>query len=171
MTQNTSDKTAKLTQTAFLTALTIILTLLIHFPFKPTQGYLTLADAGVYAAAFLLGSTSGAFAGGIGTALADVISGYPIFAPLSLIAHGLQGLVAGLIFHWKLLQKNPLAASVISTIAGTICMVLVYLGGEILFLSIAPTVALLEIPGNLCQNIAGAIVAVPLVFSLRKLRK
>lgn len=158
--------TKRLTHTAIFIAIITVLTLLVKIPFKPTQGYLTLADAGVYTAAFLLGPALGGIAGGIGTALADLLSGYPIFILLSLLAHGLQAVVAATV---QKLLHHDIARMIVGCIGGTLVMTAIYFLGETFVLDIAVGAALLEVPGNICQNVAGAFVAIPLTRTIRKI--
>ena len=61
--------------TALMAALACVATMVIRVP-SPTGGYMNLGDTVVLLGAFLLGPWYGALAGGIGSALADVLSGY-----------------------------------------------------------------------------------------------
>ena len=102
-------------------------------------------------------------AGGVGTALADVLGGYAPFAPLSLIAHGLEGLVIGLIA----MRGRSIPRMVLAWLAGSLVMVACYLVGEGLFLTSWPP-ALAEIPFNLFQALIGGLVGIPLVVVIRQ---
>jgi len=82
---------------AILIALTTVFTLVIRVPITATGGYLNFSDAVIYFASFTFGPWIGLIAGGIGTGLADLLGGFAAFAPLSLLAHGLEGLAVGLI--------------------------------------------------------------------------
>ncbi len=79
-----------------LTVVVALMTLFVRIPL-PTRGYFNVGDVAVVFAGLVLGSLSrerrfgwGAAAGGIGSALADIIGGYAIFAPVTLIAKGLE---------------------------------------------------------------------------------
>ena len=65
---------------AMFAALTCVATMIIHIP-SPIGGYFNLGDCMVLLSAFVLGPVWGTAAGGIGSALADVICGYFIYAP------------------------------------------------------------------------------------------
>jgi hypothetical protein len=78
-----------------LTAMTAAATALVHIPTPLPQGYFNLGDAVVLVTAALLGPRAGAFAGGLGSALADVLLGGYLFAPITLVAKGLEGFAAG----------------------------------------------------------------------------
>lgn len=146
---------------AILTAVTTVLTLIVRIPFAPTRGYITLADVGVYFATYALGPVVGTIAGGIGTGLADAISGYPQWMILSCLIHGLQGLVAGLIG-----RKGKLGFMILGCVAGAVVMVGGYFASEVFLYGIGSAVA--EIPGNFFQNAAGALIGIPLVYAVKK---
>jgi uncharacterized membrane protein len=146
---------------AVLTAVTTVLTLLVRIPFAPTRGYITLADVGVYFAAFSFGPWVAFFAGGVGTGLADAISGYPQWMVFSFFIHGLQGLLAGLIA-----RDRPFPFMIAGWLVGLVVMVAGYFSvGSVLY-GIGPSLA--EMPGNVGQNVAGALIGIPLVFAVRK---
>jgi len=146
---------------AVLTAVITVFTLLVRIPFAPTRGYITLADVGVYFAAFSLGPVVGGIAGGIGTGLADAISGYPQWMILSFFIHGLQGIVAGVVG-----RKGTFKNMLMGTVAGLIVMVAGYFLASAVLYGIGAAAA--EVPGNIFQNVAGGIVGIPLVFAVRK---
>ena len=80
MKNNNSENLKKLTLAGALAALTTVFTLLIQIP-SPTKGYINLGDTVVNIAAWVLGPLYGGAAAGIGSALADLISGYTVYAP------------------------------------------------------------------------------------------
>lgn len=145
---------------AVLIALTTVFTLSVRVP-TPAKGYVNLSDVAITFASLAFGPWVGAIAGGVGTAIADLV-GYPVYAPISLIVHGLQGLLIGLIGYR---QRNPLML-IVAWLAGAIVMVGGYLIGGIPIAGF-PTSAL-DIPGNSFQALLGALVGIPLVFAVRK---
>src|SRR3989442_5761412 len=106
-----------LTLLALLIALTKVATMLVQVPTPATQGYINLGDSMVYVSALLFGPLAGLLAGGIGSALADWLTGYQQFAPYTLVIKGLEGLVVGLI-AWELLKGRPSR-----TLAGIVSLV------------------------------------------------
>ena len=87
-------ETKTLVWAALFTALTTVATMVIQVP-SPTGGYLNAGDAIVLLSAFLLGPIWGAVAAGVGSALADILAGYAIYAPATLIIKALMALTAG----------------------------------------------------------------------------
>lgn len=97
-------------------------------------------------------------AGGVGSALADLLSGYAHWAPFTLIIKGVMGLLIGLVSDFaKKQEKFFTARNLLASAIGIIWMVFGYfIGGGILKSSFA--VAATSIPENLIQGIAGAII-------------
>ena len=95
----------KLTFTALFAAI-IMLATTIAIPLGG-GGYINPGDSMIYAAAWFLGPIAGA-AAGVGSALADLILGYGVYAPATFVIKGLMGLVVGLLiknFGEKILIK------------------------------------------------------------------
>ena len=127
---------------AVMIAVTAVFTLLVRIPIPATQGYVNFSDVATYFAAFAFGPVIGFVAGGIGAALADIIGGYAQFAVLTLLAHGLQGVVAGILGRGRSLP------------------------GLIVAWAAGPAIA--EAPFNLLQNVAGGLVGIPLYLAVRR---
>ena len=87
-----------------LTVVVALITLFIRIPL-PSRGYFNFGDVAVVFSGLVLGSLSrkrnfwwGAGAGGIGAALADIIGGFGMFAPITLVAKGAEGGLCALEF-------------------------------------------------------------------------
>ena len=163
-----SSPAFRIASLAILTALTAVFTYIVRIPIARTGGYLNLGDVIIYFTAFTFGPVSALVAGGLGTAITDLISGYSQWAPISLLAHGIQGLVAGMIasipWQGKSSTFNPFW--VIAAVAGTVVMAGGYLIAQILMLGVGA--ALFELPWNLLQNLIGVVGAIPLTIAVRQ---
>jgi uncharacterized membrane protein len=148
---------------AILIALTTVFTLVVHVPITATGGYFNFSDVVIYFASFTFGPWIGLVAGGIGTALADPLSGFAAFAPLSFLAHGLEGLLAG-----ALGRKGTPGALALGWVAGTVAMVGIYFLGEGLFYGVGWGAAGAEVPWNVLQNVVGGLVGIPLFYAVRR---
>lgn len=82
MTQKTTLKTVV---TALFAALICLATMLVQIPIPATGGYANLGDGVILIAAFLIQPWSAVVAAGVGSALADVLSGYVAFVPGTLV--------------------------------------------------------------------------------------
>lgn len=154
--------TRRLTFTALLTALTIIFGRFFLIPIPWTHGNVNLCDVAIFIGAMMLGPWAGGFIGGFGAMLLDLISGYAQYAPFSLISHGLEGIVAGLVFKYVRGKWGRLAG----VTAGTIVMVLGYFFSDSILYSWATGAA--GVFPNLIQGIIGAVVAVLIASPLEK---
>ena len=69
----------KIVMTALFAALSCVATMSIHIPTPGTGGYIHPGDAVVILSGVILGPVYGLLAGGIGSAMADLIGGYFIY--------------------------------------------------------------------------------------------
>lgn len=82
---------------AISTALVCVATIVFTVYVPATRGYFNLGEAMVYTVALLLGPYIGAFAGGVGSALADILLGYLHYAPATLVIKGCEGFIVGVV--------------------------------------------------------------------------
>lgn len=106
-TGKTNDKTKTLALSGLLCSATLLLTLL-NVPLPSGYGFIHLGDAGVFLSVCLLTTPLGAAAAGVGSALADLILGYAMYAPATLIIKGLTALCAMLVLKKE--KPTPAAA-------------------------------------------------------------
>lgn len=148
-----------LTLIALMAALVYIFTRVVQIP-TPTKGYVHLGDGAIVFTALAFGPLVGGIAGGLGTALADLFSGYGAWAPFSLIIHGLQGYLLG-----RLMQRNRLSWK--RMIGLTLISIAVVAGGYALAgLVLVGTAALIEIPANMLQALSGSLLGIPLYYAV-----
>ncbi len=148
---------------ALMIALTTVFTLLVRVPVPATGGYINLSDVAITFSALTFGPLVGFLAGGIGAGLADVLGGYAQWAPLTLLAHGVEGLIIGYIGYNRDITKMT-----VGWLFGGLFMVFAYFLGEATIMGIGWAGALQEIPGNLFQMLAGGAVGIPLVQVVRR---
>ena len=147
---------------AIMTAVTIVFTLAVRVPFAPTRGYFTLADVGVYFAAFAFGPSIGFIVGGLGTGLADILGGYAHFAIWSFLIHGLQGFVAGYLGH-----RREWSGTIAGWLAGAVVMIGGYFLVEYWLEGFGPAAGE-AMTVNLPQVIIGGLVAMGLLAAVRR---
>ena len=155
----------KVAMVAVLTAVVVVFTLVVRIP--TAKGYLNLCDVAICFIAFTFGPWSAFIAAGLGTALADLISGYAQWAPISFVVHGVEGLLIALIVR----QKGNEAVSIFrKLLAGLVCIATVSLGYfalSALFISTA-SVAAAEIPGNIAQSGVGFVLGLGVSSAVKK---
>lgn len=150
---------------ALFAALSCVATMVIQIP-SPMQGYVNLGDCIVLLGAFVLGPVYGAVAGGVGSMLADLLLGYALYAPGTLVIKAIMGLVAGFLFL-ILKNKNKYAGLIVGGLAAEAVMVLGYFLYAMLLMG-EGLAAAASIPGNLFQGAVGIIVSVILYIALEK---
>lgn len=166
-------RTKKLALTALMAALTAVLTL-ASVPL-PGGGYYNFGDVAVFIAAAALGPVSGAFAGGLGGALGDLILGYTFYAPFTLVIKALEGLIAGLLF--KAFKSafikeggtvKKVVFSAVSNVVGGLIMAAGYFLAEGLLLAEGKWQGgLVNLPWNALQGAVSAVVAAVVLFVCR----
>ncbi len=163
----TDIKIKKMTTTALFMALTCISTMIIKLPTPGTGGYVHFGDAFVILSGILLGPAFGAVAGGIGSALADLLSGYFTYVPITLIVKASIASGVGLIYH-RFTKKihNPIIKFAFCGIYATLLVA----GGYLFFeLFMYGSAALANIPANIGQGISGLIISIIVLPILQKL--
>ncbi len=148
-------KFVKLVLSALFAALVCVATMMIKVPTLATNGYVNIGDTIVLLSAWLIGGVYGGLAAGIGSALADLISGYGTYVPGTFVIKFLMAVAAYLIFTaMKKAKLNQVLAYIFSGIVAEIIMV----GGYFLYestvlgygLGAAPSVVSNFIQGITC---------------------
>jgi uncharacterized membrane protein len=154
--------------TAVFMAFTCLATMVIQIPIP--LGYAHLGDSVILITSFLFGPVVGAVAGGIGSAMADILTGYAIWAIPTLIIKAIMGAFAGYFFYKKRRRIELFSIrSIIVTIITLLFMVIGYvISGAILYGSMASGVA--SAPGLLMKSVVNLLVFYVLTSQLRKIK-
>ncbi len=160
MKHNSNEKLRLLTYAGLLAALTTVATLVIRIP-TPTKGYINLGDTIVNIAAWILGPVYGSAAAGIGSALADLIAGYTVYVPATLIIKGLMAVIGYYVFTAFGKRWHTIPARIAAAAAAEIVMIAGYAVFEG-FLYGSAEMAIASVAGNLVQGIFGAGASVAL---------
>ena len=139
---------------AVLIALTVVMTMVIQIPTPTSYGYLNLGDMVIFIAALIFGEKAGFLVGGIGSAMADILLGWGAYAPITLVAKGLEGFVAGLLLETSWGRKLPF----IPTAIGGLVMAGGYYLAEIFMYG--AKAAIVNLPANIMQGLFGAAAAI-----------
>lgn len=153
--------TRRIPLTALMAALVFVLTVVIRLP-TAAGGYLHLGDSAIAFSALAFGPWIGGLAGGLGTGLADLYGGYPQFALISFVVHGLQGWVMGLLVQRRL---RP-GIVILAVLSGSAIVVAGYFLAEIFMVGTAA--ALSEVPGNTVQSLVGGALGVSLYLAVKR---
>ncbi|MBQ8291103.1 MAG: ECF transporter S component [Clostridia bacterium] len=163
----------RLAFTALFAALCLVGTLVIQIPLP--FGYFNAGDVFVLLSAWFLGPLYGAIAAATGSALADIVAGYALYAPATFLIKGLDALVAYTVcaFLKKYIQKERLdfLPRILSGILGEAVMILGYFAYECVLYGLAGGIATLI--GNVLQGVFGIVLATALfsvLYSIKSLR-
>lgn len=115
---------------ALLTAMTFAATMLIQIPVG--IGYVNFGDAVVMTSGIVLGPLGAMIVGALGSSLADIATGYMVYAPFTFVIKGLEGFVCGLIFKKVLGGKNPYLRGVIAFLISAAIVVVGYFFADFL---------------------------------------
>jgi uncharacterized membrane protein len=158
--------TKKLVLSALFAALTFCATFIIKIP-TVTGGYVNLGDSFVLTSAWVLGSVWGTLAAALGSALADLLGGYPIYILPTFIIKGLMALAA-----YGLFKMISIKATVISRVIGAVAAEIIMVGGyylvEAAFLGYGFVGALASVPANAVQAVFGIVSGVIITEILLK---
>lgn len=149
-TRNTNISTLQLCLTAVFIALICIATMVIQIPIP--LGYAHLGDCMILLATYLLGPIAAMIASGIGSAMADILTGYAIWAIPTFLIKGIMPWIAFYFFRKK--------ANYSLYIGAVFCLLFMILGyvvaGCILYGSI-PT-GVMQFPGLALKSVVNFIV-------------
>ncbi len=140
-----------------------VTTLFVRMPL-PSRGYFNFGDVAVVFAGLTLGRRGGALAGGMGSALADILAGAALFAPLTMAAKGLEGYICGLA------RGRHGVLFYLFLLAGVLAMVAVYFTGEVCMPQIGWAGAVAELIPNLIQAAGGCAGGKALYFMFTRTR-
>ena len=154
----------KITTTAAMIALTCVLTMVVRIP-TPTKGYLNLGDVAVLLSGWLLGPLYGAIAGGVGSALADLLSGYPVYIPATFIIKATMAFLVSLVplRAAKREKSRPRLGFMIFAPAAELVMAAGYYLYEAVVVGEGFAAAFAGVPGNAAQGLVGAAGAYLLI--------
>lgn len=156
-----NNKTKLLVLNGLMIALVCMATMVIQVPIPMTEGYVNIGDSIIFVASILFGPISGMIAGGFGSALADILTGYSHWALFTLLIKGFEGYIVGIIVR----KNTNLINNILATSLGVIIMVSGYLLAGT-FLQGSFIVALGSVSSNMIQGIVSIIIGIPIASYL-----
>ena len=162
----------KLLLAALFAALSCVATMSIRIPTPGTGGYIHPGDAIVILSGVILGPVWGFLAGGIGSALSDLIGGYFIYVPITFVIKGLVALAAGLLY--QKVGKNQKSRYIAVILSGVADIILVAGGYFVCEFFIYGAGAAASIPANIIQGVGGLVISCilyPILISIPNVRQ
>ena len=160
-------KTKNIVTASLFAALICIATMIIKIP-TPLKGYVNLGDCVVLLCGSMLSPVYAFLAAAIGSALADILSGYMTYAPITFLIKGLMALVVFALF--KLINKKGLKQpiKILPLVLAEVIMVGGYFIFEGFLYGFVPSAA--NIPANAIQGVAGIIFGFVLIKAFEKIK-
>lgn len=156
------NNTRLIVLSAMFAALACVATMVIRIP-SPFKGYLNLGDSVVLLSGWLLPPLFGALAAGLGSALADLFSGYATYVPATFLIKAGMALAAFGLYRLLSRKTKPFLALLLSGLAAEALMVLGYLAFESALYGFIPSLP------NVLPNALQGAVGLTLGLSLKKL--
>ena len=156
-----NNKTKLLVLNGLMIALVCMATMVIQIPIPMTEGYVNIGDSIIFVTSILFGPISGMIAGGFGSALADILTGYSHWALFTLLIKGFEGYIVGIIVR----KNTNLIKNILATSLGVIIMVSGYLLAGT-FLQGSFIVALGSVSSNMIQGTVSIIIGIPIASYL-----
>ena len=156
--------TRELAASAVMGALVCVTTLLIQIPIPATKGFFNVGDALVMVSALTFGPFVGFFAGGVGSSLADLIGGWYVWVPFTLVIKGIEGFLTGAVI--VLDGEQGRKKLILAWFIGGLEMVAGYFIAQYYLYGFSA--ALVEAPFNIVQMAVSGIVGIPLSLVLKQ---
>lgn len=135
-----------------LSALAIIAIAVFRIPGPGGNAYFHLGETVMITSAVFLGKRGGGFVGGVSGAVADILLGAALWAPFSLVIHGLKGWIIGSLADGQGRKRDFLAMW-----AGVSMMIIGYtLTASLLY---GAAVMPVEFVGDITQGGLGVVMA------------
>lgn len=168
--------TLSIVQIALMIALTTVVTMTIRIP--TYTGYTHLGDSMIFLAVILFGRKKAIVSAGLGMCLADILSGYLVWAPFTLVIKASMALIAGTIAYRGDYNGDNMINNIFAFIIAGIWMILAYyFAGAIITRFVLAqnatfaqslVLSLKDIPANFVEVAVGIILAVPLGKMIKK---
>lgn len=145
----------KITTTALSIALVCVGTMVIQIPIP--LGYMHFGNICIILVASLFSPSTALLAGGVGSALSDLFTGYPQWIIPTLIIKGFMGYAACKVMHNKDEASNMFSVrTIVGAVVAIVIMVAGYfVAGSILYGSIYTGAA--QIPGLSLEGVCGIV--------------
>ena len=122
-----------LASAAIFTSFVYIATILFSVYIPSTKGFFNIGESMVFLSALLFGPYVGAFAGGVGSMLADLHLGYPHYAPATLVIKACEGFIVGFLAEHNPKLKSRLKWKVFTLLLGLVVGLLLAIIGSMYY--------------------------------------
>ncbi|NFL85440.1 ECF transporter S component [Clostridium botulinum] len=142
-------------------------------------GFVHIGDCMVFLSVILLGKKKGAISSALGMFLVDVLGGYYLWAPFTLIIKGTMAYISGYILE-RIKSNNSFINNIIAfAVSGVFMIIGYFIAGTIMAGLLTEKAGIIQgliyaskdIVGNIIQVTTGVVIALPLSEVLIKAKK
>lgn len=171
MEERVTAATSNLIMAGLMTGMITISTMIFKIPIPLTTGYIHLGDSMIFLAVLILGWKYSAVAAGIGSALADVIGGFAMWAPWTFCIKAVMAVLMGYAIKKQIggdkkIFGLPVCQLVGMVLSGVWMVAGYYVAEGVMYSNFV--VATIAIPWNLVQFVMGFIIAGLIAAALLK---
>ena len=159
--KSTNWTAKKLAINALAIALVCVSTMVIQIPIP--LGYMHLGNCCILLVSVYFGNMTGMLAGGIGSCLADLLSGYTQWIIPTLIIKGIMGLVIAMIAYR---EDGEIRMMRLRTFLGAAAGIVIMIAGCFLYGGMAAGFA--QIPGLTTEGVIGLLLFYVIGFAFEK---
>lgn len=163
---STSLHIRAIVQMGLLSALTFVAAWAIHIPYG-NGGVIHLGDSMIFLTAVVFGRKYAAVSGAIGMAMFDILSGFSIWVPYTLVIKAGMGLIAGSLANMGGSKGSSVVKNALGMLLAGIWMIFGYYVAEAIITRniMQPAFGIL---GNVIQFGAGAAIAFVIIAAIKK---
>ena len=155
-------KLKRMVRGGLMAAVVAVMTAMIKLPVPATGGYVHPGDGAIYLAAYLMGPMA-AVPAALGSALADILGGYAVYALPTALIKGAMGWMAG-----KMIAGGKTIRNVLAFMLCEVVMVAGYFAFE--WMMYGAGAAIGAVIPNMIQGAAGVILGVLMMGAGRALK-
>lgn len=159
--------TGQITLDAMFVALTLVFTAFVNIQipsFGGAGGLIHLGNVPLLIAAMVYGKRTGAIAGALGMGLFDILSGWAMWAPCTIITCGLMGFAVGAICE----NRKKMIYKLVAVIAALVIKIGGYYIFEACVMGNGLVAALKSVPGNIIQVSVAAVIVLMIITPLER---
>lgn len=160
-----NNKVTKIALGGVLSAVVLLATIAFPIPLPNHMGFINFGDGVIFGVSAILGPFA-AIAAALGSALSDYLLGYAVYIPATAVIKGCMGLLAG-----STLRRFPKMRWYLLIALFAVCE-LIMVGGYFLYESLlyGVSAAVVTVPGNLMQGVAGIVLGLAIVPLVRRVK-
>ncbi|MBQ4059015.1 MAG: ECF transporter S component [Lachnospiraceae bacterium] len=161
------SRTRQITLDGMFVALTLVFTAFVNIQipsFGGAGGLIHLGNVPLLIGAMVYGKRTGAIAGALGMGLFDLLSGWVMWAPCTILTCGLMGFTIGVICE----KKKTMFCKLLAIVIALVIKIVGYFAFEAAIIGNGMVAALKSVPGNVIQVSVAAVIVLMIITPLER---